>query len=66
MVALLSELPWRYLKFTNHKDNNEDETYSHDDEEGDQVVFQRQTEVWQEDHVAPERKAEPCQMQDMW
>lgn len=58
------ELKWRHLKFTNHKDHNEDEADSHDDEEGDQVVFQRQTEVWQEDHVAAKRKAERCQVQD--
>lgn len=39
------------ITITYHKNNNEDETYSHNDQEGDQVVFQRQAEVRQEDHM---------------
>lgn len=38
---------------TYHKNNDEDEADSHNDEEGDQVVFERQAEVWHKDHMSP-------------
>lgn len=36
---------------THHKDYNEDEADAHNDEEWDQVIFQRQTEVWHENYM---------------
>lgn len=35
-----------------HENNNEDKANSHDDEEGDQVVFQGQAEVRHENQVS--------------
>lgn len=39
-----------------HEHDDEDEADSHDDEKGDQVVFQRKAEVWHEDHMPPGKK----------
>ena len=39
--------------YTHHEDHDEDQTDPHDDEEGDEVVFQRKAEVGHQDHVAP-------------
>lgn len=39
---------------THHENNDEDEADPHNNEEGDQVVLQRQAEVWQEDHMTPD------------
>ena len=42
--------------FAYHENNDEDEADSHGEEEGDQVVFQRQAEVRHEDHMTPEKQ----------
>lgn len=36
-----------------HENNNEDKANSHDDKEGDQVVFQGEAEIRHEDHMSP-------------
>lgn len=45
----------RCLKCTYHENNDEDEADTDNDEEGDQVVFQWQAEVWHEDHMSPRK-----------
>lgn len=42
--------------FIYHEHDDEDEADSDDDEKGDQVVFQREAEVWHEDHMTPRKK----------
>lgn len=55
---LNAKLGQRQNKYTHHENNDEDEADPHDDEKGDQVVLQRQAEVWDEDHVSPGQTAE--------
>lgn len=43
-----------------HENNNEDKANSHDDKEGDQVVFQGEAEIRQEDHVSPKNTGNKC------
>lgn len=45
---------------THHENYNEDEADSHDDEEWDQVVLQRQTEVRHENHMTTENTKQDC------
>lgn len=42
--------------FTHHEDYNEDKADAHNDEEWDQVIFQRQTEIWHENNMTTENK----------
>lgn len=41
-----------------HENNNEDKANSHDDKEGDQVVFQGEAEIRHEDHMSPTKKTQ--------
>lgn len=62
LSASVISVLWVKTKITDtyHENNNEDEADSHDNEEGDQVVFQRQAEVWQENHMPPGKQGVSC------
>lgn len=46
------QVKWVEKQRLYHKNNDEDEADPHYDEEGDQVVLQRQAEVWDQDQVS--------------
>ncbi len=46
---------------THHENYNEDEADSNNDEEWDQIIFQRQTEVRHENHMTTENTKQDCE-----